>query len=376
MAGAVLNPFEGLGSAYEEAAKAIVQSSIPALINSITPVISVGLALYVMITGYMVVAGRIQDPISDILIKLSKWTIIAFIALNAGTITGYLITGFEGLESTILNAFGQTDSNVYQSLDKSLEQGLTVAGEIQQQNEELGLSDTPKVIMNIVIAAIITIAIILQTVLAGAIIILAKAALMVVFALAPLMLAGLFFPQTSKFADGWFNQAFNYTLTVVIAIFFQTVSVTLFTNQINAITNAGLDVISLKAVGKLIILAIVNFFAVKQAPSVAAGLAGGVASGTASLVGMARTMAGAGAGVALTGRAVQSFGKGSLNAAKSGAKGAMYTAAAASHPIQASKTAVNAALNAGRSGVSRVSNAWQRANDRVTGKKGGSIDKN
>jgi Type IV secretory pathway, VirB6 components len=321
MAGAVVNSFEGLGTAYEEAAKAIIQSSIPALINSITPVITVGLALYVMITGYMVVAGRIQDPISDVLIKLSKWTIIAFIALNAGTVTTYLIGGFEGLESTILNAFGQSDSNVYQSLDKTLQDGLDVASKIQDQNENLGFfSEGQIIIRNILVSAMIMFAVILQTVLAGAIIILAKAALMVVFALAPLMLSGLFFPQTAKFADGWFNQAFNYTLTVVIAIFFQVISVTLFKNQIEAIVAAGIDMVSFKAIGKLIILAIVNFFSVKQSPSIAAGLAGGVSSGTASLVGAAKTMAGVGTGIGLVGgagkAAISRTGRAVVSAAK------------------------------------------------------------
>ncbi|KIF91615.1 hypothetical protein NX88_11375 [Neisseria meningitidis] len=124
---AAFNPFKELGQAYEQAANSLVNNSISTLISQLTPVITTGLTLYILITGYMVVAGRIQDPISDILIKLTKWTIIAFIALNAGTITSYLMGGFNGLEKTILGAFGSDSFNVYESLDNSLEDGLVAA---------------------------------------------------------------------------------------------------------------------------------------------------------------------------------------------------------------------------------------------------------
>lgn len=370
MAGAVLNPFEGLGSAYEEAAKAIIQSSIPALISAITPVVTVGLILYIMITGYMVVAGRIQDPISDIVIKLCKWSIIAFIALNASTITDGIIGGFEGLESTILSAFGQTDSNVYQSLDQTLESGLSVAASVQEQNENLGWSDTARIIMNSIIASIVMIAVIVQTVAAGAIIILAKASCMVVFALAPLMLAGLFFPQTAKFADAFFNQALNYTLTVVIALFFQVIAVTLFSNQITAMIEAGLETIGLKALGKLCILAFINYYAVKQAPSIAAGLAGGVASGTASLMGAARNAAAVGTGMGKTGAAVNNnLIKPTLGAGGRAAKWGWNKVAPARNQVAATTSsaasrATAAASRMASNATSRVSNVIRRVNKR------------
>lgn len=198
---AVFQPFQELGKAYEQAANAIVNSSIENLIGQLTPVILLGITLYIMITGYMVVAGRIQDPISDILIKLSKWTIIAFIALNATTISGALIGGFNGLEQTILSGFNSDSQNVYEALDNSLEGGLDAAASALEKNDELDIWDMGQIMFNLMAASIMMIAAVLQTVIAGAIIMLAKASLLVVFALAPLMLVGLFFPQTTKFAD-------------------------------------------------------------------------------------------------------------------------------------------------------------------------------
>lgn len=286
---AAFNPFKELGQAYEQAANSLVNNSISTLISQLTPVITTGLTLYILITGYMVVAGRIQDPISDILIKLTKWTIIAFIALNAGTITSYLIGGFNGLEKTILGAFGSDSFNVYESLDTSLENGLLAAANAIRSNEELGITDVGKILFNILVAVVMFFAVILQTFIAGAIIMLAKASLLVVFALAPLLLAGLFFPQTAKFADAWFNQSLNYVLTVVIAAFFLQIADGLFNQQLSSIAeNIKSDNISFVDLGKMTLLTIINFFVIKQSPSIASGLAGGVSSGSASLIGMAR----------------------------------------------------------------------------------------
>lgn len=293
-------PFETLGTSYEQAANTIVNSSISNLISALTPVITTGLVLYIIITGYMVVAGRIQDPISDVLIKLSKWTIIGFIALNAGTITGGIISGFNGLESTIISGFGADSGNVYQSLDKTLNTGLELTTKVINLNDDLEFYELGEIVRNFAAATIILVSIVLQTVLAGAIIILAKASFLVTAALAPLLLVGLFFPQTTKFADAWFNQAFNFILTVTIAIFFQMIAVQVFTTQIKEIEGQGLDAISWAALGQLLVIAIINFFAVKQAPNIASGLSGGVASSSASLMGAAKNAIAVGAAGAWT----------------------------------------------------------------------------
>lgn len=309
MSDPITQPFETLGNAYEQAANTMVDGSISNLISTLTPVITSGLILYIVITGYMVVAGRIQDPISDILIKLSKWTIIGFIALNAATITSAFIGGFNGLEQTILQGFNASNGNAYQSLDNSLSNGLNAAADILDLNKKLDWYEFGAIFRNMLTAGLVMIAVLLQTALAGATIILAKAALLVVFALAPLCLCGLFFPQTSKFADAWFNQAFNFTLAVVITIFFQSISVTVFETQINDFVELGksgqLDSIPFNAVGKLLIIAIINSFAIKQAPSIASGLSGGVASATASLTGAARNMVDIGRGVGAVGGSIK-----------------------------------------------------------------------
>lgn len=355
---AAFEPFQALGEAYEKAANAIISSSINNLIGQLIPVITVGLALYVMITGYMVVAGRIQDPISDVLIKLSKWTIIAFLALNAGTITNYLIGGFNGLEQTILSGFNTSSDSIYSTLDESLEMGLGYAAEAINKNKKLNfLMEAGKMIYNYTLAVVIMLATLLQTFIAGAIIMLAKASLLVVFALAPLLLAGLFFPQTAKFADGWFNQCLNYVFTVVIAAFFLQIANQLFKTQLDAIaegiTSGNLSFIDL---GKMLLLTVINFFVLKQAPNIAAGLAGGVASGSASLMGAARTLASVGSGIGAASKA-----------AKSTIGNSYKAAVAMRHPILAAKHQFR-----------RTATALNRINSQVIGKshKTSSIKKN
>ncbi|MDK4565637.1 type IV secretion system protein, partial [Kingella kingae] len=201
-----------------------------------------------------------------------------------------------GLEQTILQGFsldGNTE-NVYKVLDENLQSALLIASESQDKSVLFdGFGD---VFRGNVIAIVIMISALLQTVLAGVIIILAKVSLFLIFALSPLMLSGLFFPQTAKFADAWFNQALNYVFVSVIVIFFQSIAIEIFKTQIKGLTS---DTTTLVIIGKIALLSIANFFVMKAAPNIAAGLAGGVSSGTASLVGMARTMAGVGKGIGI-----------------------------------------------------------------------------
>lgn len=290
------HPFESLYNKYYSVADSIVQSSISNLISALTPVIFVGLTLYIAITGYMIIANRIQDSIYDIVIKVVKWCFIATIALESDTITNVLIGSANGLEQTILSGFSSDSENVFRTLDKTLSDGLLFAADAQSNSTgftvfgmDTGVPDPVSFFKGVIVSAVIAIAVIVQTLGAGAIIILAKLSLLVVFALTPLMLAGLFFPQTAKFADSWFNQTFNYILTLTIAAFFAAIGAEIFgviVEEIKTVINAGDWPIA--ELATLVLIAIMNYFAVKQSPSIAAGLAGGVASGTGSLIGAAR----------------------------------------------------------------------------------------
>lgn len=290
--GGLIMIFSHIGQAWESAATSLVSGSIANIISAITPVITTGIAIYFMITGYMVLAGRIQEPIGDVLIKATKLIIVATVFTQAGSLA---VNGVNGIESMFTSAITGGTSSVYAVLDDNLNAGADAVNQLNIALENLegeGMLDMPPIaslvalLLTMVITAISTI---LITVLAAAIYIMTKTALAVVLALSPFFIAGLFFPVTARWFDSWLSQAINYALTGAIIVFFSTLAFLNFSEVVNAIvTEVNNDVYFPSAlIIQLVIYAVVSFFAMKQAPSIASGLAGGIGVSGVSLVGMA-----------------------------------------------------------------------------------------
>ena len=265
--------FSHIGQAWESAATSLVSGSIANIISAITPVITTGIAIYFMITGYMVLAGRIQEPIGDVLIKATKLIIVATIFTQAGSLA---VNGVNGIESMFTSAITGGKSSVYAILDDNLNAGADAVNQLYIALENLegeGMLDMPPIaslvalLLTMVITAISTI---LITVLAAAIYIMTKTALAVVLALSPFFIAGLFFPVTARWFDSWLSQAINYAVTGAIIVFFSTLAFLNFGAVVNAIvTEVNNDVYFPSAlIIQLVIYAVVSFFAMKQAPSI------------------------------------------------------------------------------------------------------------
>lgn len=280
--------YEDLGNMFEQAIAPLVSSAIQNIITAITPVVTSGVILYLMITGYMIIAGRIQEPIGDIMIKGVKIIIVATLALNASTVMGTVVSGINGVEEMFVQALnGQ--SNTYQALDNSLEQGANTVNQLMIASEPLDLFSDFSALMQIYIAvAIVMISSLLITVLGGAIYIMAKVSLAVVLGFSPFFIAGLFFPVTARWFDSWLSQAMNYALTGAIIVFFCSLTMTGFDKLTQDLLTAIGDGSTFQAamLFQMLAYSIVCFFVTKSAPSIASGLASGIGVSGISLVGM------------------------------------------------------------------------------------------
>lgn len=285
--------FSAIGEAWESAAQSLVSGSIANVISALTPVITTGIAIYFMITGYMIIAGRIQEPIGDVLIKATKLIIVATIFTQAGSLAVNTVNGIEGMFTSAVTG---GSGSVYDVLDNNLSKGADAVNTIYiamtNVESEGMIVKTPAfgtLIALLITMIIVALSTILITVLAAATYIMTKTALAVVLALSPFFIAGLFFPVTARWFDSWLSQAINYALTGAIIVFFSTLAFANFEGVVNQITDAVNGDISFPAhlIIELVIYSIVSFFAMKQAPSIASGLAGGIGVSGVSLVGMA-----------------------------------------------------------------------------------------
>ena len=281
--------FRHVGEMLESKISPIISSSIGNIIAAITPVITVGVIIYLLITGYMIIAGRIQEPIGDIMIKGVKIVIVATLALNANTITTTIIGGINGIETMFIEALGGK-KDTYTVLDDSLRNSITIAADllIYGNSRFNGISNFFNIISVWASFIIIVASSLLITLLGGAIYIMAKVSLAVIFAFSPFFLAGLFFPVTARWFDSWLSQAMNYTLTGAIVSFFISITTFGFETIVSQIETAIRDGSTFPTIMLIFLLgySVLMFFVTKQAASIASGLAGGIGVSGVSLVGM------------------------------------------------------------------------------------------
>lgn len=283
--------YQEIGEKFENATQILVSQSISSIITEITPVVSTGVIIYLLITGFMIIAGRISEPIGDIIIKGIKIIIIATVALNTGKIMSVVVGGINGLEKMFSNAIaGDSGKTVYQILDDNFDTGMLASAQIIEAmlniDFDIGAALALFITLLIVLASTILI-----TILAGALYIMTKVSLAVVLGLSPFFIASLFFPVTARWFDSWLSQAINYALTGAIIVFLSTLAFSSFSNLTTEVITQVQSDVSFPAteMGQLIIHSIVCFFAMKQAPSIASGLAGGIGISGVSLLSMAAT---------------------------------------------------------------------------------------
>ena len=281
--------FATMGETMQTASNSLISSAISNIISAITPPVTTGVIIYFMITGYMVLAGRISEPIGDVCIKVFKIALVCTLCLNTSNVMSYVVDGINSIESMFIHAItGDDSTNTFQVLDNIFNKGIFSAAEAIAKTENLNWKSTGQILAFYATGIIIAITTLIMTVLAGSLIILAKIALGVILGLSPFFLAGLMFPITARWADSWFNQALNYTILSAIIIFILSLVTRLFNLAISEVSD---EIISgnsfpIKPMFQLAVIACANYFVIKQAPSIASGLAGGAASAGASLTGM------------------------------------------------------------------------------------------
>ncbi|MCO6521229.1 MULTISPECIES: type IV secretion system protein [Snodgrassella] len=283
--------FEEMGKVFQESSTHMIGSAVSNIISAITPAVTTGVIIYFLMTGYMVLAGRISEPIGDVCIKAFKIALVAALCLSTGGIMDYVVGGINGVESMFMRAIsGGMDTNIYTALDNSMGHGIDVAVEAASAADDLDIWSIGTILAFYITAIVMGIATVLMVVLGGALVMLSKIALAVILGLSPFFIVGWMFPMTAKWADAWLNQALNYALLSSIVLFILTIGITFFDHEATTLArmvSTG-NSFPVKVLLHVVVISLVVLHVLKQAPEIAAGLAGGAASAGASLVGMGR----------------------------------------------------------------------------------------
>lgn len=280
--------FGYVGRQIDNATQAFVSDNAGAIIGAITPIAVTGVGIYLAVFGYMVIAGRIQAPFSDFMLKSVKIILIAAVALNASNYTNWVVGSINGLQDGLASTFGHGTSgeanSTYSMLDQQVDAAWSKVLECMVQADKAG-TFPPNLgawFGWMAAAAIIAVSVFVLVVVGGVIIISATLLLKVVLAVGPLFLMCLLWPVTAKFFDSWFGQALTYVLKIVLVAVVVSLAMAIFGNFVQGIQTTDRGATLEMSLATLLI-AVVLYKTMLEVGGVASGLAGGVSAAAMSI---------------------------------------------------------------------------------------------
>lgn len=331
--------FTKMGTTFEAAIGSFVSGTAANIIDVIAPWVLISITIYFSVTGYMVIAGRISEPLSDILIKGTKIALIAMIGLNSGQFMNYAVGSITDLEAKLLGAVGgQGAASIYGVLDNAYDKGWDAMAQAFQQAGQLSfMSEAGSILMLLLTGVLGIVGLVAITCIGGGIVMLAKMALIVVLGLGPFFICCLMFPATAGMFDSWLKTCMNYVFTTVIVAAFIVIFMQVYMLVINGLSDlfaSGTDAEGL-ASGALsysvliLMVAVVSSYITLQVPTIASSLVGGIslsANSLTSMLGGARNVTSNIGGGAKS--AASSAGKMTYGAANIASRGAIERGAA------------------------------------------------
>jgi type IV secretion system protein VirB6 len=269
--------FQFIGDTVSNATNTFVAPAAGNLITALAVLATSGLSLYFTLTGYAIMTGAVEAPFWTFVKQSLKSLVIVAFALSATAYTNDVMGSFDGLETGLSAALNSSNPvSVYQTLDQSLGKGLDLI-KICAENADTAGFNIGTAMGWLIAAVVIAIGTTLVTVIGGAVIIVAKFALAVMFAVGPLFIMALLFPVTARFFDSWFSQVMNYTLTIVIYAVVMAMAMAAYDAFISSIDlNSNNGESPMWAAVEIGALTGVLVWIILQISHMASGLAGGV----------------------------------------------------------------------------------------------------
>lgn len=174
-----------------------------------------GLTLYIIVFGYMIIAGKIQRPLEDLLWNVGKMTIILGFLENGGSYLGMVNDVVFNLRDGLVQSITDNDSvNIYATLDNIFEA-------TQKLSALLFVSDRSLTPIEGLFAAALAWAGGICSILASAtVLITAEISLRILLITAPIFIFCLMFGFLRQMFNSWLNLIFSNVLTIMFVSLF------------------------------------------------------------------------------------------------------------------------------------------------------------
>lgn len=320
------NYFEAFGNQFKGYISSFATDTSTALINNLGSVVAVGLVMFVIVRSFMMMRENNYGAIYDIIVQMLKVGFIAFLALNTGHFTSYVIKALGYFQSGLMEAVSQgvhlgggalQISSAWGALDQLW---LTFIKAFNLVWSLIGkfswITDAPEILAMCIVTVILGLLSVYFTFSALGILLINEVSLIIFLGFGPLFLCTLMFPRTQSWFDGWIRSVITTIFTLVITTAVIMLFVKAFQGSVEDIQLAVKNPIVTEKLGTLF-LPVMNFAVlslaaatlVKLIPAISAGLTGG---GRMDAPGIGQMLHGVGnVAAATTGALLLGLGKGS-----------------------------------------------------------------
>lgn len=260
--------------------------------------ISTCISLYLLIKGYLIMAGKSNDVLPDVMITIGKWGLILLLVFVSGNLVQHIFPFFDGLEKYFIHAIShQTSQSVWTSLDEFYLQCNDVCQQISNLASHLGKFDFASKLLVYTCYGAIWISTIVFLLATFSLFLMTKLSLVLCLGFSPVFFGLLMFPITRSWFDGWLKAIISFILTLAIALGILGIFSRFYTEQIQILGQViyqnnqmeSLLSLILPIIGNVLIMSLVSASAIRLAPSLASALTGSITLQVASLGNMATT---------------------------------------------------------------------------------------
>lgn len=276
--------FQGVGTSLENATQTFVSDVVANTITTIYPWALSGLTLYIILYGYMVMMGHIEEAASTSVIKIAKIIVISALALNADVYLNMVMPAIQGIGEGLTAAFSgnKTGGSIYQTLDSTLAKGIDLILECHEKAASAGWSEPGIALGCYLVAALFLLAMIPVVVVGGVAIVVSTLYLKLLFAIGPFFIMGLMFPVTAKFFDSWMGYVLNHMLVAAVITAVLALGLNIFEAYLRQLVATKELLNMLRAALEMLVAGTILSGAVKAAGSMASSLAGGLSMAISS----------------------------------------------------------------------------------------------
>ena len=232
--------------------------------------LAAALTLYIVVYGYLVLRGSVQEPILEFAFRAIKLAIIVMLVRNASDYQTYVTNiFFETLPKEIAQALNTGATPSASTFDSLLDKGQKCAYEIWSR------ASWPVDIVTGVGGLMVIGASFLVAAIGYIVSLYARLALAIILAIGPIFIALAMFQSTRRFTESWIGQLANFVILQVLVVAIGSLLITCIDTTFTAIEGYSDVLMRPIALCAICIAALYVFY---QLPGIASTLAAGGAS--------------------------------------------------------------------------------------------------